>query len=169
MKCSQRFLLLAVAALLSACATRSFPPETAPEYSIIREFTPFYRLGPMQARPDAALRAGTRVKMLRQEMGYSLVQLEDLRTGYVANENMAPAPPRPPEPPAAQTGSQPEPRRSPAGKPKGSGAGARYTGAQPNDIPLPESNVPPPDLNVGPEEVSTPPPGPPPEKPKFRY
>ncbi len=48
-------------------------PTRRPRYMVIADFTPFYRLGPMQARgPDATLRAETRVKLLRKEMGYSL-------------------------------------------------------------------------------------------------
>ncbi len=123
----------------------------------------------MQARgPDASLKVNTRVKMLRKEMGYSLVQLEDERTGYVANENLAVAPPRPPEPKVsefipdnASTGA-----RGRRGKP----SSPPYRGEQLNDIPLPDLDVPPPDLNIAPEDISAPTPAPevPLEKPKFR-
>ena len=37
--------------------------------------------------------------MLRREFGYSLVQLGDGMTGYVANQDFAPAPPLPEPPP----------------------------------------------------------------------
>ncbi len=80
------FFLLLTACILGGCATQTFAPEAAPEYVIIRDFSPFYRMGPQQGRgPDTSLRADARVKLLRREMGFSLVQLEDLRTGYVAN------------------------------------------------------------------------------------
>lgn len=149
----------------TGCASVTYTPEQAPEMAIVRDYAPFYRLGPMQSRgPDATLRAGERVKLTRREPGYSLVLLEDGRTGYVPNEDMAPAPPRPkptPEPSASAGSSN---RRS----------GERYRGAPVNDSPLPEEPPPSLDLDIGPEDVVAPPPPPPPldpaeEKPKFRY
>lgn len=145
----------------------TFAPETAPEYVIVRDFSPFFRLGPQQpSGPDASLRVDTRVKLLRREMGYSLVQLEDSRTGYLANENMAPAPPRPPKPPEPPaSASSRRSGRTPAGSPA-------YSGPQMNDIPLPDPNVPPPDLNIEPEvmpDLVPVPSGTPTGPPKFRY
>ena len=167
---SVRFLAVwVICVLLQGCATQTYAPDQAPEYVVIRDFTPMYRLGPMQARgPDASLKVNTRVKLLRQEMGYSLVQLEDERTGYVANENLAVAPPRPPEPKVSEfTPDSPSPgSRSRRGKP----SSPAYQGEQLNDIPLPDLSVPPPDLNIAPEDISAPTPAPeaPVEKPKFR-
>jgi hypothetical protein len=148
---------------LAGCASKPFSPDQAPEYVVIQNFAPFYRMGPMQpGGPTASLTLNSRVKMMSQEMGYSRVQLEDMRTGYVANENIAPAPPKPPE--VATVGDD---GSSPSGKKK---RGQRYTGAQVNDTPLPDPG-PPPDLNIAPEIVpaATPTPEPPPEPPKFRY
>ncbi|MCX7868385.1 MAG: hypothetical protein N2322_00385 [Terrimicrobiaceae bacterium] len=133
--------------------------------AVIRDYAPLYRFGPMQARgPDATLRAGDRVKLTRKEMGYSLVLLEDGRTGYMANEDMAPAPPRPKPTPAPETAPS-SPRRGSSSE--------RYRGEQVNDSELP---VEPPaslDLNVGPEDVVPPAPPPPPldpeAQPQFRY
>ena len=125
-------VLLAAAVILSGCAaTQTFTPETAPDYVMIRDYTPFYRLGPMQGRPDASLPSGTRVKLLRQEMGYSLVQLSDSRTGYVANENMAPAPPLPPSVTASDSSDTPRSGKKRRNVPDS----PRYTGEQMNDIP----------------------------------
>ena len=156
-----------LSAFLAGCATEAFTPDQAPEYMALKDYTPFYRLGPMQARgPDTTLRAQTRFKLLRKEMGYSLVQLEDDRTGYVANEFMIIAPPRPPEPkPSALVDDS-----SPAGRKKGRGNSSPvYRGEQLNDIPLPDPSVPPPDLNIAPEDVApAPTPAAPVEKPKFR-
>ncbi|MBN8710049.1 MAG: hypothetical protein J0I10_11740 [Verrucomicrobia bacterium] len=161
-------VLLAAAVILSGCAaTQTFTPETAPDYVMIRDYTPFYRLGPMQGRPDASLPSGTRVKLLRQEMGYSLVQLSDSRTGYVANENMAPAPPLPPSVTGSDSSDTPRSGKKRRNVPDS----PRYTGEQMNDIPMPEPNTPAPDLNIAPEDVAAPAPTPTPpaEKPKFRY
>lgn len=162
-------VLLAAAVILSGCAaTQTYTPETAPDYVMIRDYTPFYRLGPMQGRPDASLPSGTRVKLLRQEMGFSLVQLSDSRTGYVANENMAPAPPLPPSATGSDSSDSPS---KPGKKRRNTPDSPRYTGEQLNDIPMPEPNTPAPDLNIAPEDVAAPAPTPTPpaEKPKFRY
>jgi hypothetical protein len=158
-----RILPVLLCLAFAGCASKSFTPDQAPEYVIIRNFTPFYRMGPMQpGGPDGSLPLDTRVKMVSQEMGFSRVQLEDLRTGYVANENIAPAPPRPPV-----VASSSDEGSSSTGRKK---RGTRYTGAQVNDTPLPDPG-PPPDLNIAPEIVpeATPVPEPPPEPPKFRY
>jgi len=156
--------------LLTGCATQSYSPDNAPEMSVIREFSALYKLGPMQGRgPDTTLRVGTRVKLLRKEMGYSLVMMEDSRTGYMANEDLVPAPPRPPKPPESglsmsdtNTGGRSRP------------SGQRYRGEQVNDSPLPESAPPPElDLNIGLEDIAAPPKpvpsGSPSGTPKFRY
>jgi len=154
--------LAVVLGFLAGCATESYAPDSAPEFIVTREYTPFYLVGPMQVNgPDGSLPTNTRVKVLKKEMGYYLVLLDDKRTGYVAGENLAPAPPLPP-PPAADNSSGGKKRR-------GAGTGPKYTGEQNNDIPLPDPNVPPPDLNVAPEEVPASAPTPTPEKPKFRY
>jgi hypothetical protein len=159
-----RKLPVIICLALAGCASKSFSPDQAPEYVIVTNFAPFYKMGPMQpGGPDGSLPLDTRVKMMSHEMGYSRVQLEDMRTGYVANENLSPAPPKPPE--VATSGDAGGP--SPSGRKK---RGARYTGAQVNDTPLPDAG-PPPDLNIAPEIMpdSTPLPTPPPEPPKFRY
>jgi len=161
--------LLAIAFFLGGCATETFAPDVAPEYVVIRDFTPFYRMGPQQGRgPDTSLRTGTRVKLLRREMGFSLVQLEDLRTGYIANENMTVAPPRPPE--QIKQDEEVAAIRKRGGR-RGDD-GPLYSGPQVNDTPLPDPNVPPPDLNVEPEFVPNNIPAPdatPAGRPKFRY
>jgi len=162
-------IISAICALVTGCATQTYAPEEAPEYSVIRDFASFYKLGPMQGRgPDSTLRVGDRVKLIRKEMGYSFILLEDSRTGYVANEDIVPAPPRPPQPAAsASTGSsESSGRRTPSSP--------RYRGQQVNDIPLPESAPPPElDLNIGLEDIasptSPPPSDTPAEPPKFRY
>ncbi len=165
--------LLFASLVLAGCAMETFAPDTAPEYVIIRDFSAFYRLGPQQGRgPDASLRTGIRVKLLRREMGYSLVQLEDLRTGYMANENMTVAPPRPPEEKLRES----SPEAAGTGRKRGGRSQAEnspiYSGPQINDTPLPDPNVPPPDLNVEPEimpDTISVPASKPAGAPKFRY
>jgi hypothetical protein len=159
----------AMALLLASCAaTAVYTPDKAPEYVVVHGYAPFYKLGPMQGRPDASLPLNTRVKLLRNESGYSMVQLDDARTGYVANDDIAPAPPRPPTPAVSDETSS-----TPSGKKRGRNVpnSPHYSGEQLNDIPLPAANVPAPDLNVGSEDVTVPAPTPTPpaEKPQFRY
>ena len=86
-------LLVATGMVFGACATQTFRPEVAPEYVVTRDPTPFYLSKPRQeSTPDAALSAQTRVKLLRKQASYSLVLLEDSRTGYVANVYLTQAP-----------------------------------------------------------------------------
>jgi len=165
-------LSLIVALGLGGCASESFSPEAAPEYVIVAEFAAFYRLGPQQPRgPDQSLRQGTRVKLLRREMGFSCVHMEDLQSGYVANESMEVAPPRPKEPDAAAATSGSGGSRKPGNRQRAETSPV-YSGPQFNDTPLPDPNVPPPDLNIDPEVVPDTIPVPsatPSGTPKFRY
>jgi hypothetical protein len=182
----RNILLSAGLLVLAACATQTFKPDQAPEYEITRSFTPFYQQRPIQgARTDISLNAKTRVKLLRKGMGYSFVQLEDSRTGYVANKNMAVAPPGSQKKPFGSTSDEAptKPRRKKRPSPTPS-AGVSPTpspspvsqGEQLKDIPSHDVNAPsptpPPDLPKAPPEVPapspTPTPQPPLEKPKFR-
>jgi len=107
------------------------------------DHTPFFLLGPSQeSGPDLSLRTDARFKLLAREPGYSRVQLEDSRQGYVPNENIAPAPPRPRE--TAQV-------QGPVGSPSRRSKGRPYLGPAVNDTPLPDRDVPMPDLNINPE------------------
>lgn len=78
---------------LPGCATETFDPAEAPEFLVQSDYASFYVLGPSQGRgPDASLQSGQRLKVLRREFGYSYVQIADGRTGYIANEEISPAP-----------------------------------------------------------------------------
>lgn len=155
--------VLTLALLVGGCATKTLSPDVAPEYVVIKDFAKFYRLGPQQGGgPDASLRNGDPVKLLRNEMGFSFIQIEDGRTGYTANENIVPAPPggvRKPEPPAPK-------KKSP--RPKADSDEMQTSGAEP---PLPEPAPPTPDMNAEPGFVPEPPPpaAEEPATPKFRY
>jgi hypothetical protein len=177
-------LLLGGLLVLSSCATRTFKPDKAPEYAITRDLTPFYKDRPVPgARTDISLKMKTRVKLLRKGMGYSFVQLEDSRTGYVPNRNMVLAPPGPETKPfgSASDQSATKPRRKKRASP------GAVAGVSPTPSPSPVSQVeqtgdshssgesaPSPAAKVAPEEVPQPSPAPTPtpqvplEKPKFR-
>jgi len=93
---------LLAALTLAACAGPTFTSDQAPAFVVLKQGAPFYRFGPQQAEPpEARLDKGERVLRLRAELGFSLVQLESGPTGYVANEDLAPAPPLPTTTPVA--------------------------------------------------------------------
>ncbi len=165
-------LLVATGVVFGACATQTFRSEEAPEYVVTRDPTPFYLSKPRnEGTPDAALGPETRVKLLRQQAGYSLVLLEDSRKGYVANAYLTKAPPGSQQRPFGSPETVPSPRSkrraSPAPTPEPS---------QPLETPVPQTSAPPtspatpPDSQAAPEEVPSPTPAPeaPIEKPKFR-
>jgi hypothetical protein len=172
-------LLLGGLLVLSACATQTFKPDQAPEYTITRSFTPFYSGRPVEgATTDVSLAERTRVKLLRKETGYSLVQLEDSRTGYVANKNMVVAPPGSNERPFGSISeeSQTKPRRkkrisraaAPTPSPVSQGEQSR---PMPQEVATPPSPTPTP--RGAPKETPPPTPTPTPQptpvdKPKFR-
>ena len=62
-------------------------------YSVAANQTPFYRYGPQQASgPDQQLPHDSIMKVIRPSFGYVKVQLQDGENGYVASEDIAPAP-----------------------------------------------------------------------------
>jgi hypothetical protein len=171
---------------LAACATRTLKPEQAPEYVITRDFTPLYQQRPARgAVTDVSLKEKTRVKVLRKESAFSLVLLEDSRTGYVANKSMTAAPPDPHAKPFGSSAEKPKaprkkraaaqsaPKVSPTPTPAmNSGTSAEPTSTEPsppspNPAPSPAAN-----LQVTPSETPAPAPKPSPtavpDKPKFR-
>jgi hypothetical protein len=120
-------LLFMTTACLVGCATQSFDPDKAPEFLVQSDYSPFYSLGPGQERgPDVSLQRGERVKMLRREFGFSYVEIKGGRTGYIANEEIAPAPQR-----------EAEPSASPARKPSQRGSEG-ISNAFESSVPMPE-------------------------------
>ena len=142
--------ILLHAMLVAGCSTAGGPGTRAGDAYIVKNSrTPFYSYGPAQASgPDFALSQGDRVTMLSYEYGYCHVAVQGTgQSGYVATEDLAPAPPQPkPAAPALAGGSHPRHHRS--------GYGSRPSG------PVDESQIPLPEF---PE--SKPPPG----APAFRY
>jgi hypothetical protein len=173
-------LLLGGLLVLSACATQTIKSDQVLTYVITRSFTPFYQEIPKPgSTTDTSLSEKTRVKLLRNGTRYSLVQLEDSRTGYVSNKNMAVAPPRSQRKPADSPGDEPatKPRRktrvSPGARPSPSPASqVEKLDAIPSPAVAAPSPTPPPDLPATPKVVPSPTPTPTPrapeEKPKFR-
>lgn len=126
--------LLALALGCSGCASETFTPDTAPEFRVIRDQAPLYRLGPQQAAPpEERLAKGDHLRLLRREFGYSFALLDDGQTGYIGNEDIEPAPPSPAPPP-------PEPERHSPRSPE-------------VDLPPVEPPLPSPDLNAPPEDA----------------
>jgi hypothetical protein len=95
--------------------------------------TLFYNYGPAQASgPDFALTQGERVTMLSYDYGYSHIAVADTgQSGYVATEDLAPAPPEAtpsPTPPLVASRSR-----------RHHGADSRPpTAEEESEIPLPE-------------------------------
>lgn len=87
-----------VALLVAACETTPLVPmeHFVGDMIVTIDYAQFFRLGPQQAGgADRSLRTNDRVMLLRKEFGYSRVQLEDNQVGYMANEDIRPAPPEP--------------------------------------------------------------------------
>lgn len=133
--------LLACLVLLLPAGCETVPMEASDNFVgdmvVVTEYASFFRLGPQQAGgADRSLRTGERVMLLRKEFGYSRVQLEDEQVGYMANEDIQPAPP--------------EPRRKPSQRKPGQGGGGRaYEDDNYSDIPV----VADPSLDIMPEDV----------------
>lgn len=108
-------LLLALAGTLASCATvekiGALSGTTGDWYCVTAEQTPFYRYGPQQGNgPDQQLARNSIMKVIRPSFGYVKVQLQSGANGYVASEDIRPAPaalvaektaPPPPEVPPA--------------------------------------------------------------------
>ena len=123
----RQLLPFAVASLLTTGCESSKQPKifsgtTSSWYSVAASQTPFYRHGPQQGNgPDMQLPRDSIMKVIRPSFGYVKVQLQDGENGYVANEDIRPAPAtlvaeklappleRPPPPTLADQGEQCQP------------------------------------------------------------
>jgi len=141
-------VILGIGLAFSGCATsQSYTIEEAPEMMVTSEFAPFYTVGPQQiSGPDVSLRVDQRFRLLRREFGYSYVEIEDGRRGYIPNETFGPAPQRPPVSASNDTdhaGASPVRTRTFSPEP--------YRGPEVDFEPLPDldinmDNIPPPIL-----------------------
>jgi hypothetical protein len=103
---------LALVALLiaSGCALKG--PATG-LYVVATPTAEFFKYGPAQSfGPDFVLKKGDRLTMLERTWGFSKVQTENGLVGYVASEDVEPAPPSAAPRLAANTGRT---RHSPIG------------------------------------------------------
>ncbi len=91
-------LLWCVCLSFGGCASSGPQPATN-QYLVSVPKAQFYKYGPAQAfGADSVLPQGQRVTMLKREFGYSRIALADAQTGYIATDEIAPAPPEPPPP-----------------------------------------------------------------------
>jgi len=71
------------------------PASKTSLYAIKADHSSFYRFGPQQGHgPDRELTRDTLVTVIRRSFGYSKVRLEGGESGFVANDDLVPAPQR---------------------------------------------------------------------------
>ena len=140
-------------ALLAGCSRELAPPGS--RFLVSAQSAQFYKYGPAQSfGADFVLPKGQRVIMLDRSFGFSKVMTDDGITGWIASEELSPAPPEPHR--AAVKGG----RRGPGGASPRMYSGPRKNSnveAVPGDPLFDMSDLPPP----MPEEVPAP-------KPNFR-
>ena len=134
-----------LALILSVTGCETLPLEPSPNFVgnmvVSTEYAQFFRLGPQQAGgADLSLRNGKLVMLQGKEFGYSRVQLEDGQVGYMANEDLQPAPPVAPRKRGLRSAAA-------DGVSRNSGSGRVQSGAQNYDeeifrnIALPDPNL----------------------------
>lgn len=90
MKKAFGFLLLASALLFQGCTSVEYNSTNSPRMVVTADRTPFFHNGPAQGNgPDLSLMKGDVVEVLRKEIGYSFIRIEDGQNGYVSNEDLA--------------------------------------------------------------------------------
>jgi hypothetical protein len=94
----RRLLFASVLAALAGCETTPVVVSGPfrPDSIVSLDQAPFYVYGPQQGGgPSRKLPASEEVMVLRKGFGYSQVRLSDEEVGYMANEDLQPAPPTP--------------------------------------------------------------------------
>ena len=80
--------------LLAGCAREIAPPGS--RFLVSTQSAQFYKYGPAQSfGADFVLPKGQRIIMLERSFGFSRVMTDDGITGWVASEDISPAPPEP--------------------------------------------------------------------------
>lgn len=93
MKQATGLLLLSALLFMGGCSSVEYNSTNSPRMIVKSDRTPFFHNGPAQGNgPDLSLIKGDTVEVLRKEIGYSFVRIEDGQNGYVANEALEPAP-----------------------------------------------------------------------------
>lgn len=90
-------LLLVVALAVFGCAksrrTQSSAAASGDYYAVTSESASFFRYGPLQAvGPDRKLPRNTLLTVSRKSLGYARVRLTSGEEGYVATDDIRPAP-----------------------------------------------------------------------------
>src|SRR4029077_8400130 len=86
------------AVVLAGCAESNPNQATAANggkfYAVITDSAPFYRYGPQQGNgPDMKLQKDRLMTLIRPSFGYCKVKLTTGEQGYVASDDIGPAPP----------------------------------------------------------------------------
>jgi hypothetical protein len=141
-----------LAILLATTGCETLPLEPSPNFIgdmvIGTDYAQFFRLGPQQAGgADLSLRTGEFVMLQRKEFGYSRVQLEDGQVGYMANEDLQPAPPEQRRKRGLRSGATNDGSRGDAPR-RNKRSAQTYEEEVFEDIALPDPN-----LDIMPEEV----------------
>lgn len=89
--CLAMLLLLA----FSGCASQTVPPGTRAQVAVAR--ASFYKYGPAQTfGADFVLNQGAMLTVLSRDFGFTRVMTSDGTAGYVATDDLKPAPPAAP-------------------------------------------------------------------------
>ena len=123
-------LLVAVIMLCCGCAESNPARPVAAngeKFFAVANPTPFYRYGPQQGSgPDKTLPKDTLVTLIRSSFGFAKVKITNGEQGYVARDDIGPAPPALIAAAITPSGS--------------SGVHSRAVSAEPQFIPPPEVN-----------------------------
>lgn len=130
---------LALALPLPGCVLPGGAGSHAGErYVINAQRTQFYKYGPAQGTgPDSVLYKGQTLTMLGYAFGYSHVTTADGQSGYVATEDIIPAPPEPRPSPAPSSAAGVLSKKTTSSR-NAKPAGRRPTRAEEAAVPLPE-------------------------------
>ena len=87
-------VFVALCVWLAGCSTEMAPAGSS--FVVSTQRAQFYKYGPAQSfGADFVLPKGQRVIMLQRSFGFSKVMTEDGTSGWIASEELAPAPPLP--------------------------------------------------------------------------
>src|SRR3954468_23283895 len=88
--------LLGLFSLQVGCANQGGTAHPGNRYVVSGTRNEFYKYGPAQAfGPDRNLTKGDKVTMLDRQFGFSQVRLDNNETGFIATDDLTPAPPDP--------------------------------------------------------------------------